>query len=68
MPLCQVKDLQYFEELCYGRRKKEEGKILHCLSFKLFICPKLSFDCYIYICIYWPGSSLLALSPQTQKK
>ncbi|NER06600.1 MAG: hypothetical protein F6K17_30470 [Okeania sp. SIO3C4] len=23
-----------------GRRKKEEGKILRCLSFKLLICPR----------------------------
>ncbi|NET28692.1 MAG: DUF1736 domain-containing protein [Okeania sp. SIO1I7] len=30
-----------------GRRKKEEGKILPCLNFKLLICPNLSFDCYM---------------------
>ncbi|NEN91173.1 MAG: hypothetical protein F6K48_20590 [Okeania sp. SIO3H1] len=34
-----------------GRRKKEEGKILRCLSFKLFICPNVSFDCYIFTLI-----------------
>ncbi|WP_237396051.1 hypothetical protein [Okeania sp. KiyG1] len=29
-----------------GRRKKEEGKVLRCLSFKLLTCPNLYFDCY----------------------
>ncbi|NEP79629.1 MAG: hypothetical protein F6K39_16535, partial [Okeania sp. SIO3B3] len=31
-----------------GRRKKEERKILCCLSFQLFICPHLCFHCYIF--------------------
>uniref|UniRef100_UPI000FA6C076 hypothetical protein n=1 Tax=Okeania hirsuta TaxID=1458930 RepID=UPI000FA6C076 len=30
----------------HSTRKKEEGKILRYLGFKLFICLNLSFDCY----------------------
>ncbi|NER02286.1 MAG: hypothetical protein F6K17_06405 [Okeania sp. SIO3C4] len=43
-----------FKHIAEGRRKREEGRgkkeeerILRCLSFKLLICPNLSFDCYI---------------------
>ncbi|NET42471.1 hypothetical protein [Okeania sp. SIO2B3] len=32
-----------------GRGKKKEGKILRCLSFKLSICPNLSFNYFICI-------------------
>ncbi|NEN89743.1 MAG: hypothetical protein F6K48_12850 [Okeania sp. SIO3H1] len=45
---------QNFHCIAEGRRKKEEGKVLLCLSFQLLNCPNLSFDCYMDNSIFTP--------------